>query len=303
MAAREYMKMDSTLLAIAELDSATQISPDFSEAYALKGQIWENRENYRKAIGQYSLAILHNPNLSNAYLRRAELHFKLKDHRDYVLNDVNEAIRLNPDNPELYALKAYYYAQTLNPKTLKPDYENAINAIGSAIYLSPDNATYLKERSQFKFKDGQRLSALADINRAIEKDSTDASLYYYRGLIRFMMNDYKSSLPDLSHAIDLNTSNYSYFQLRGNILYNLGRYERAYNDYSSTINLLFEEIAKTNKRLSSEDPLNLSLRQTLMLRGMSLVQDNKPYDGCEDFQRARQMGESKASNYIRKYCQ
>lgn len=290
-------------MALAELDSATQIAPNFSEAYALKGQIWENEENYRKAIGQYSLAILYNPKLTVAYLKRAELHFKLKDHRDYIINDVNEAIRLNPENAELYALKAYYYAHTISPETLKLDYGNAIKAITDAIYLEPAKAEYLKERSEYKFKFEQPLSALADIDKAIEKDSSNDSYYYQRAFIRFMMGNYRSSLPDLSQAIELNAEEYNYFQLRGNALYNLGRYDRAYNDYSSTIDLLFIKIAQTKNRLSPDNPLNQNLRQTLMLRGMALVQENKPFDACDDFDRALQMGESKAANYIRRYCQ
>lgn len=303
VSAKEYLKKDSVRLALAELDSATQISPNFSEAYMLKGQIWESKENYRKAIGQYSLAILYDPKLTQAYLRRAELHFKLKDHRDYVLYDVGEAIRFDPENAEFYALKAYYYAHTISPETLKPDYENAIRSITHAIQLNPENALYFKERSEYKFRYEQPLSALADIDKAIEKDDSNDSYYYHRGFIRFMMGNYRSSLPDLSRAIELNAKVYSYFQLRGNALYNMGRYDRAYNDYSSTIDLLFMEIARIKMRLSPDDPLNLNLRQTLMLRGMTLVQENKPYDGCDDFERALQMGESKAANYIRKYCQ
>lgn len=303
VSAKEYLKGDSTLLALAELDSATSISPNFAEAYALKGEIWEKEKNYRKAVGQYSLAILHNPKLTQAYLKRAELRFKLKDHRDYVLSDVNEAIKLNPNNAELFALKAYYYAHSISPETLKLDYESAIQAISTAIYLNPKKPEYLKKRSEYKFKFNRPLSALADIDKAIEKDNTNDSFYYYRGFIRFMMGNYRSSLPDLSQAIQLNAKAYNYFQLRGNALYNLGRYDKAYNDYSSTINLLFLEIAQTKKRLTPDSPLNQSLRQTLMLRGMTLVQENKPFDGCDDFQRALQMGESKAANYIRKYCQ
>ena len=171
VSAKEYLKKDSVRLALAELDSATQISPNFSEAYMLKGQIWENKENYRKAIGQYSLAVLYDPKLTQAYLRRAELHFKLKDHRDYVLYDVGEAIRFDPENAEFYALKAYYYAHTISPETLKPDYENAIRSITHAIQLNPENALYFKERSEYKFRYEQPLSALADIDKAIEKDA------------------------------------------------------------------------------------------------------------------------------------
>jgi tetratricopeptide (TPR) repeat protein len=222
--AKEFLKSDSLQQAIIELDSATKIAPNFAEAYALKGLIWERKGEYRRALSQYSLAILHNPANASLYVKRAELHFILKDHRDYILKDVNNAIDLLPNKADLYALKAYYYVKIINPATLKPDYENAIKELNTAIYLDNENANYLKTRSQYKFENGQRLSALADISAAIEKDDTNDSFYHYRGLIRFMLGDYRSALPDLSKAIKLNSTRYDYFQLRGNVLYNLGKY-------------------------------------------------------------------------------
>ena len=256
----------------------------------------------RKAIGQYSLAILYSPTLLEAYLKRAALYFKLKDHRDYILNDVNEAIKLQPNSAELYELKAYYYAHSLSPDNLKPDYQIAINTLTTAILLEPRAAKLFKLRSDYKFKNSQKLSALLDINKAIDLDQTNASFYYNRGIIRFTMGDFRSSLNDINSAIEIEKTNFVYFQFRGNVFYNLKRYNQAYTDYSTTLNLIFQEIAKTKSSLSPNSPLNISLRETLLLRGMSLVQENKPYDGCDDFKRAQQMGESKARNYIRQYC-
>lgn len=289
-------------MALDELDSATALSPNFAKAYILKADIWQLKMEDRRAIGQYSLAILHDPSIIEAYLKRAALHFKLKDHRNYILNDVNEAIKFQPNSAELYELKAYYYAHTLSPENLKPDYPNAIAILNTAILLEPKEAKYFNIRSDYKFKNGQKLSALLDINKAIDLNPNVAPYYHSRGIIRFTMSDFRSSLNDINTAIELNDSNYLYFQFRGNIYYNLNRYDQAYTDYSNTLDLIFQKITKTKSRLSPNNPLNISLRETLMLRGMTLVQENKPYDGCDDFKRAQQMGESKASNYIRQYC-
>ncbi len=297
------MRNDSLSVALMELDSATKIAPNFAEAYALKGDILELQHEDRKAIGQYSLAILHNAKLTEVYLKKAELHFKLKDHRNYLLDDVNTAISLSPKNAKIYKLKAYYYAHTLSPADLKPDYTNAIIALNTAVALEPDESDYLKTRSDYKFKKGQKLSALLDINSAIAKKDNDESYYHLRGIIHFTMGNFRSSLNDLNKAIELDSLDYQYYQFRGNIFYNLNRYDQAYTDYSATINLLFQEIAKNNSRVNPKSPLNQNLRETLLLRGMTLVQENKPFDGCTDFKRAQQMGESKAGNYIRQYCQ
>lgn len=301
--AKEFLKRDSLNLALIELDSAIKISPSFADAYVLKGKIFEQKDEYRRAIGQYSLALLHNPSLISVYLDRGALYFKLKDHRNYVLNDVNKAISLSPQNAEFYKLKAYYYAHTFNSETLKLDYENAILALNTAIILDSKQSNYLKLRSEYKLNNNQNLSALIDISKAIGIDDTNDSYHHLRGVIRFVMGDFRGSLNDINRAIELDSSSVEYHQFRGNIHYNLEKYEEAYTDYSYAINLIFIEISQTNTRLSSSNPLNHQLRQSLMLRGMSLVHGNKPYDGCDDFKRAMRMGESKASNYIRKYCQ
>ena len=302
ISAKEYLKKNELSKALIELDSATSISSDFGDAYELKGNIWELKKEDRKAISQYSLAILHDPLLTNSYLRRAALHFKLKDHRDYTLNDVNEAIRINPMNASLHQLKAYYYAHSLSSESLKPDYKNAITSLNTAISLDPKEPSYLKLRSDYKFKNGQTLSALLDINSAIAKKNTDDTYFHSRAIIRFTMSDFKSSLNDINKAIELNTLNYLYYQFRGNVYYNLNLYNQAYEDYSTTINLIFDKITKIKSQIEPDNPLNINLRETLLLRGMSLVQENKPYDGCEDFKRSLQMGESKATNYMRQYC-
>ncbi len=300
--AKELVKIDSLDLALIELDSAIKTAPKFAKSYALKGKIWELKNEHRRAINQYSLAILHDPNNTELYLKRATLHFKLKDHRDYVLNDINEAIRLKPSNGDFQELKAYYYAHTLNSKSLKPDFQNAIIAMNKAIEIDVNVARYYMKRSSYKLKNEQKLSSLLDINKAIEIDGENALIFYQRALIKYVMGDFRTSLNDINRTIELEDQSIDYFQLRGNIYFNLKKYESAYKDYSVTINLIFNQIAQSKSKISSKSQLNLKLRQTLLLRGMSLVHGNKPYDGCDDFNRALKMGESKATNYIHQYC-
>ncbi len=300
--AKEYIKKDSLGLALIELDSAIKLSPKSSVLYTLKGGIFELKKEDRKAIGQYSLAILYNPNEASTYLKRATLYYHLKDHRNYILNDVNEAIRIEPSNSDLFELKAFYYAHTLNQKSLKRDYENAILALNKAIALNPTNSRYYNNRSDYKLKNKQNLSSLLDINKAIKLDDNIDSYYHQRAVVRFVMEDFRSSLNDINRAIDINDNSISYFQFRGNVYYNLKRYEQAYQDYSTCINLIFKDLVKSKSEIKPSNPLNLKLRQTLLLRGMSLVHGNKPFDGCDDFNKALQMGESKAINYIKQFC-
>ncbi len=284
------------------IDSTLTLAPQWAEAYFFKGKILELKEDFRQAITQYNLAIAYKADYKQAYLQRAALHFKLKNHRNYVLNDVIKAINISPDEAELYVLLAYYSAQTMDPATLKPGYTEAIAAMNEAIKLSSTNAEYYYLRSNYKLKNEQKLSALADIDKAITLGSKKPTYYHHRSVIKFTMADFRHALNDINEAIALKDSVIIYHQLRGNINYNLKRYDKAYTDYSQAIDLLFYAIYQIKGTITSTHPLNLQLRETLLLRGMALVQDNKPFDACDDFKRARQMGSSKAVNYMRKYC-
>ena len=117
-----------------------------------------------------------------------------------------------------------------------------------------------------------------------------------------MISNYRAAYADYSRALLVKQSNASYYEFRGHANYNSERYLAAYDDYSKAIDLIISEIAISNSRITNDNPLNKQLRGILLYRGMSLVQDNRPYDGCDDFERAYQMGESKARNYMRKYC-
>ena len=300
--AKEFAKKDSLKLALIDLDSAIKLSPNFSDLYEFKGSIYERTREYRKGIGQYSLAILHSPNKAKPYIHRARLHYQLKDHRNYILNDVNQAIRIEPNNADLHELKSFYYAHTLDPSSLRPDYENAILSISKAIELAPKTPQLFYKRSSYKLKNKQILTALLDINKAIELNDKIDIYYHQRAIVRFIMSDFRSSLNDINLAIQYNSNSIIYYQFRGNVFYNLKKYDRSYQDYSVAINLIFTELKKSKSKIAPQSKINLNLRQTLLLRGMASVQGNKPYDGCEDFNKALRMGESKASNYISQYC-
>lgn len=301
VAAKEYLRSQKADLAQQELDSALAIDPNFVRAHMLMGDLLTQQKKYLLAIGHYDRAISSNPNLLEIYLKRADLHYKLKDHQRYILRDMDAAIRLAPDSAELYARKAFYLANTVDPAVMGADYAQATTAITKAIELKPI-AIYYYYRSKYKFESKQLLSSLADVNKAIELDTTKASFLAYRGFIKFMMEDFRSSVGDYTRALTLDPRNSKYFESRAYGKFNLENYESAYRDYSTAIDILIARIADKKGRIHPEDPLNKELRETLLLRGMALVQDKKPYDGCDDFERAYQMGEQKAQNYIRKFC-
>lgn len=300
--AREYLTNNDLSNAKLELDSALLLSPDFAEAHWLLAKIYEQENAYQDALVQLGKTIVNNPKLGQAYADRAELHFKMDDHQNYIISDMENAIFLEPGNADYFRLKAFYYANTFASNEFTPSYEKAISALNEAIALDAENAQYFYERGKYKFENKQILTAMADFNRAVELEPNNAQYHATRGQIQFIIEDFDASLSDYDQAISLDPRNASFYISRGKTKNNLGSFNAAYDDYTYAIELLIYSIQKTEGKIDSSNPLNKQLTGVLLLRGLALANEDRPFDACVDFERAYRLGEDKAKSYIRRYC-
>ncbi|MEN8249276.1 MAG: hypothetical protein ABFS32_10125 [Bacteroidota bacterium] len=302
IAAKEYMKTDSTALAKRELDSALRISPKDPMANTIMGDLMNNQGNYLRALLSYDKAIESNQTDPTLYIKRANLHIMLRNHRTYIVEDYDRAILLAPDSINYYVQKSEYLASINNPVSHDPEFDLAAQTISQAIAVDRKNPYLYYLRSNYYYNDGQNLAAIADIDKAVAMDKSRDEFLAFKGYIHFMIGDFRQAYGSYSVAIIRNPNNAGYYEFRGHANYNLGNYIRAYDDYSKGIDLLIGEIAKRESKIDVSDPLNKQLSVILLYRGMALVQEGRPFDACDDFKRAFQIGESKAKNYIRKYC-
>jgi tetratricopeptide (TPR) repeat protein len=300
--AREYYKSQDITNAKLELDSALRINPKYAEAHWLLAKIAEQEDDLSLAMKQLSETIANDPTLDEVYAERAELHYRMQDHQNYIISDMENAIYLKPDNIEYLRLKGFYYGHTLASGEMDPSYNKAISTLTEAIAMAPDNAQLYFDRGNYKFKNDQILTAMADLNKAVALAPMNAEFIAKRGLVRFMIEDFDASLTDYTQAIRLEPKNAYFYTNRGKTKHNMGNYNSAYNDYTYAIELLIYSIRSRNENIRFDDPLNKQLADVLMLRGVALAQENKPYDACIDFDRAYQLGAQKARNYIRRYC-
>ena len=302
IAAREYLQASEEALAILELDSALSMAPKNWAANTMMGDLMFDRGDYLHALLSYDKAILVNTENPELYYKRAELHIKLNNHRAYIVGDYDKAIALAPTNNLYYIRKAHYYAHSVNPDNFKTDYPAAISTINEAMVLDAENPELLYLKSKYLLGDNQNLAALTEINKAIVLNSASDLYLAQRGNVNFQITRYKAALADFNRAISINDHFADHYKFRGHTNFNLDRYSQAYDDYSNAIDLIIEKISNIRGSVTYDGTLNKDLRGLLLFRGMALVQDNRPYDGCDDFKRASQMGETKARNYIRKYC-
>ena len=302
IAAREYLQSGKEELAKLELDSSLALAPKNWAANTMMGDIMYDRGDYLHALLSYDKAILVNTQNPTLYYKRAELHIKLNNHRAYIIGDYDRAIALDPTNNLYYIRKAFYYSHSVNPDNFKTDYAAAINTINVALTIDSNNPVLLNLKSKYLLGNQQNLAALTEVNKAIVISPANDVFLAQRGHVNYEIARYKAALTDFNRAIQVYDQNSDYFIYRGHTNFNLNRYAAAYDDYSSAMDLVINKIAVKRGSVSYSGTLNKELRALLLFRGMSLVHDNRPFDGCDDYKRASQMGETKARNYMRKYC-
>ncbi len=109
---------------------------------------------------------------------------------------IDNAIRVNPDSAELYAVRGSFYMEQKNVSEALRDFEQALK-------LAPDSPAILTNRAQAYRHFGRIREALADLDRAIALKPDLLPAYFNRGSIYFSSQDYQRALQDFDRCIAL----------------------------------------------------------------------------------------------------
>lgn len=108
----------------------------------------------------------------------------------------NKAVRLNPDNAEIYYNRGIAYSKI-------GQYQNAISDYNEAIRLKPDYVEAYNNRGNIYGQHGQYQLAIEDFNKVIGINPNHFRAYNNRGLACSEMGQYQSAVKDFSKAISL----------------------------------------------------------------------------------------------------
>ena len=128
----------------------------------------------------------------------AEIHFLLKN-KEKAAKYVNRALKLNPNNKYVLALKVKIQALASSPVN-KQELEQiaaalkvnnnqlALQLLNSTLEKSPDSTSYLFLRAKALSRMTQYQEALADLEKCLEVDPSSPTLLAYKGEILSRMN-------------------------------------------------------------------------------------------------------------------
>jgi tetratricopeptide (TPR) repeat protein len=192
--------------AIKDLNQAINIDTQLAKAYYYRGLI------YHYALGEYHKAI----------------------------KDYNSARRINPNNYEILIKLA-------NAKVLIGKVNEAskfLNKVPPLLFLN--NVDFHENWGRIHWCQNNYSGAIAKFTEALNIDSNNANVYWYRGLVYFDSKDYQSAIADFTQALLINPNNANaYFLLndadayccRGIAYHNIGNLRVAEENYTQAIKI------------------------------------------------------------------
>lgn len=207
---------------------------------------------------------------------------------DNLAVNIPEFVNLKPDAKlrfkEQFMNSDYYAEARVNEKAKSGDFKGAIEDLGKAIKLRPDNYFLYYDRAIMLKKLGKNKAALEDLNKAIQINSKYPNSYYERAFIKIEGEDFKGAIADLETSIGLAPGNY------------MAMYELAYAKFS--LKNYQESIEDCNKLIKMKSDFGLAYYQ----RALNNIQLNNMNNVCDDLQKAMSLGCHEANQVWQDYC-
>ncbi len=217
------------ILALADLNRAIELDPQYVEAYHGRAYVYLAMEDYHHALADYTRIIKLDPQFVAAYRDRGSAYYALDDYNN-ALADLNRAIELDPQDTAAYRIRGAVYYDL-------DDDNNAFADLNRAIELDPQYTAAYRVRGSVYYDLDDYNNALADFNRAIELDSEYARAYHYRGMIYCAMGNYPDAIADLDRAIEIDPQDTIAYLRRAYTYYQMGDYDHSIADLDRAVEL------------------------------------------------------------------
>lgn len=187
-------------------------------------------------------------------------------------------------------------------------YNTQVNAI---------SATNFFYSGRSKFEHGDLAGAKDDFDKALSLDSTFAVVYGYRGHVYQKQGDYTSSIADFSHAIRQHPRFDAFYFNRGWSYFLMENTDRALADFTKAIQLspyyIQAYTGRGEVKLKLKDyraamtdfnmAISLNSRYALAYFGRGIAREALGVrGGCDDLERAAQLGSREAEEFRNKHC-
>ena len=182
--------------------------------------------------------------------------------------------------------KRFFYSGTENISS--KNYSKAIIDLSEAIRLNPAFLEAYENRGVAKYYTGDFNGAIEDYNKALEINPFDFNTFGRRGWAQFGMRDYKAAVDDFTRAISGGNDTEKYYLVRGQAKHQLRDFNGALADFGHVINSMYSS--------------RLQKSQALYWSGIIKIDTEDKEGGCQDLQKARNLGLEEAGMVYNANC-
>jgi tetratricopeptide (TPR) repeat protein len=154
----------------------------------------------------------------------------LRDQTPEALADLNEALRLNPNNYWSLARRGSHFLG-------ERDFARAAADLDKSISLNSAYDFSRLVRGDMYYQQQQYDLAINDLTEAIKLDNSYTRAYYLRGLAEFTKGLYAASARDFDEYHKLNPSDVAGLRFRGNSYAYAGQRDQAIADFSEALRI------------------------------------------------------------------
>lgn len=196
------------------------------------------------------------------------------------LSFMTDIIRKNPGVPYLFRA----YGTRANALAGNNQFNDALADYNKAIEINPSEAITYLNRSLIYMKTNRYSDAINDLDTAIKLQPNTAFMYVKRSLAKYASKDNDGALRDINQAMKLNPNMAEAYNLRAILHFSLSDYQGSKNDFDQAIKL---------NPIDSEAYKN---------RGVMFIKRQEKEAACKDFLTASHLGSVPASTLFEQYC-
>jgi tetratricopeptide (TPR) repeat protein len=198
-------------------------------AHLWRGTFFMQKEDWDRALADFSEVIRRDPRNASAYNRRGFVHLE-KLAFDRAIADFDQAVRLNPRSEHNYNNRAYALIR-------KGEIERALADLKQALAINPKSISALNNRGLAYAQKGLHDIAILDYDEALRIDPRSYESLLNRGVAFREKGDFERALVDFALAgkIDPRRANPSFH--RGFIWRAKGQLDNAIAEFNVAIKL------------------------------------------------------------------
>lgn len=256
----------------------------YSYIMSLNGAEPHELWSYDKALKIVRQAISENPQPLYIQLEGDILFAQQKYEEAYQSYEiVNQSDMASP---------ATYYSAAKTKQLIKNiDLNEAIVLMDSAIayFTKPytsDSAPYFFERAEMKAIAGKYKEAVVDYNTFYDttNGNVTATFYFQREQAEIQCKMYQQAINDIEKAVELEPNNANFWLEKG------------------SIHMRFNQLNEATQALNQAISLNDKLAAAYRMLGYCQAKENRKSEACNNFFKAKELGDEVVEKLIEKYC-